>query len=420
MLPAYAKAHGIEYSVREGWLTGCLDRLNKDKTPEFEGKITLGIAFPVAGTGATGKEEIENVTYYRFNEDLDHPEKYDAGIETGLKEIIEDFKPDIMHVFGTEFPHALAALKVFGRPERSLLGIQGVCCAIADAYMAGLPAEVQQSATFRDRLKDDSLVRQQEKFRARSENEREALLLTGNVTGRTKFDNMACKSVNPDAEYFAMNETMRPCFYSGKWEIGKAEPHSIFLSQGDYPLKGFHFVLQAMPLLLEKYPDAHLYVAGNNIIGKGKSKYPYFIRACAYGKYLRRLIAMNKLKKNVTMVGTLSDEEMKGRFLKSSVFVCASVVENSPNSLGEAMLLGVPVVAARTGGIPDMLTDTRDGILFDNMDHNKLAEAILQIWDEPVIAAVYGDNASKHAALTHNADKNYERLLDIYGKIYKK
>ena len=420
MLPAYAKAHGIEYSVREGWLTGCLDRLHKDKTPESEGKITLGIAFPVAESEITDKEVIEDVTYYKFKEDLDHPEKYDAGIEVRLKEIIDDFKPDIMHVFGTEFPHALAALRVFGRPERSLLGIQGVCKEIAEYYMAGLPKEVQQSATFRDRLKDDSIVRQQEKFRVRAENEKEALLLTGNVTGRTGFDRKACESINPSAEYFSLNETMRPCFYSGKWEAGKAVPHSIFMSQGDYPLKGFHFVLEAMPLLLEKYPDAHLYVAGNNIIGKGKSRYPYFIRACAYGKYLRRLINLKKLKKNVTMVGTLSDEEMKGRFLESSVFVCASVVENSPNSLGEAMLLGVPVVAANTGGIPDMLTDTKDGILFDNMDHEKLAEAILQIWDEPVIAAVYGDNASKHAAKTHDADVNYKRLLEIYGEIYRK
>ena len=175
-----------------------------------------------------------------------------------------------------------------------------------------------------------------------------------------------------------------------------------------------------MPIILKKYPDAHVYVAGNNIIGRGKSKYPYFMRASAYGKYLKRLIAMNRLRKKVTMVGTLSDVEMKNRFLKSSVFVCASVVENSPNSVGEAMLLGVPVVAANAGGIPDMITDGMDGVIFDNMDYKKLAEAILQMWDEPVIAAVYGDNASKRAAKTHNADTNYKRLLEIYDAICRK
>ena len=67
-----------------------------------------------------------------------------------------------------------------------------------------------------------------------------------------------------------------------------------------------------------------------------------------------------------------------------------------------------------------MIVDGRDGIIFDNMDYRKLADAILQMWDEPVIAAVYGDNASKHAAETHNADANYKRLLEIYGEIYRK
>ena len=420
MLPAYAKAHGIEYSVREGWLTGCLNRLLKEKKPDAAGKITLGIAFPMKETASGSKEVIDKVTYYGFNEDLSHPEKYDESLEPRFKEIINDFEPDMIHVFGTEFPHALAALKAFGRPERSLVGMQGVCTEIAKAYMAGIPQKVQESTTFRDRLKEDSLIQQQEKFRLRAENEKKILLLTGNVTGRTTFDKEASYSINPDAEYFFMNETMRPCFYSGKWEEKKAIPHSIFLSQGDYPLKGFHFMLEAMPLILKKYPDAHVYVAGNNIIGRGKSKYPYFMRASAYGKYLKKLISSNKLRKKVTMVGTLSGEEMKSRFLKSSIFVCPSVVENSPNSLGEAMLLGVPVVAANAGGIPDMIVDGRDGIIFDTMDYRKLADAILQMWDEPVIAAVYGDNASKHAAETHNADANYKRLLEIYGEIYRK
>jgi len=420
MLPAYAKAHGIEYSVREGWLTGCLDRLQKEKNTAVEEKITLAIAFPSEGPVSEGKEIVDEITYYGFNEDLIHPENYDESLETRFKQIIEDFVPDIVHVFGTEFPHALAALRAFGRPERSLVGIQGVCTEIAKAYMAGLPKKVQESTTFRDRLKEDSLIQQQEKFKLRAENEKKVLLLTGNVTGRTTFDKEASHSINPRAEYFAMNETMRPCFYSGKWEERKAIPHSIFLSQGDYPLKGFHFLLEAMPLILKKYPDAHVYVAGNNIIGRGKSKYPYFMRASAYGKYLKRLIAMNRLRKKVTMVGSLSDVEMKNRFLMSSVFVCASVVENSPNSVGEAMLLGVPVVAANAGGIPDMITDGMDGIIFDNMDYKKLAEAILQMWDEPVIAAVYGDNASKRAAKTHNADINYKRLLEIYDAICRK
>ena len=81
------------------------------------------------------------------------------------------------------------------------------------------------------------------------------------------------------------------------------------------------------------------------------------------------------------------------------------------------MLLGVPIVASRTGGIPNLLTDKKDGLLFENKNPEELADKILEIWDEPVISAVYGDNASKHARVTHDADANYKRLIEIYDEI---
>ncbi len=412
MLPAYAMAHGLSYSVREGWLSGCLSRIQTEKKDDE--KITLAVCFPSDDAHSSSKEEIEGITYYGFREDLDHPEVYDGSMEKRFREILDDFKPEVVHIFGTEYPHSLAMIRSFDKPERVLLGIQGICSVIATEYMACIPEEVQRSATFRDRLKEDSLSQQQGKFRLRGENETKAIELAGNITGRTGFDRAEVAKINPKAKYFPMNETMRPCFYMGKWSDKKAEPHRIFLSQGDYPLKGFHFMLEAMPKLLEKYPDAHVYVAGNNIIGRGGSKYPYFMRASAYGKYIKSLISKNRLKKNVTMLGSLSDTQMKEQFLKCSLFVCPSVVENSPNSLGEAMLLGVPVVAARVGGIPDLVVENKDAILFEKGNVEELTKAILQMWDEPVIAAVYGDNASAHARATHNADTNFKRLLEIY------
>ncbi len=415
MLPAYARAHGLEYSFREGWLSGCLPRTTEGKKEDEP--IELGVCFPADGDIATSKETIDGVTYYGFKEDLAHPENYDGTVENRFHVILDDFKPDIVHVFGTEFPHSLAMIRAFGEPSKVLLGIQGVCGAIAREYMAGIPEEVQRSATFRDRIKEDSLLQQQEKFKNRAEYEREAIMLTGNITGRTAFDKEETAAINPNARYFEMNETMRSCFYMGKWTQAKTEPHSIFLSQGDYPLKGFHFVLQAMPAVLEKYPDAHIYVAGNNIIGKGRRGTPYFLRASAYGKYLKSLISKYKLKKKVTMVGMQDDQGMKEQFLKASLFICPSIVENSPNSLGEAMLLGVPVVAARCGGIPSMINENKDGLLFEKGDPEDLARAILQMWDEPVISAVYGDNASIHARVTHNPDTNYKRLMEIYKTI---
>ena len=124
----------------------------------------------------------------------------------------------MIHVFGTEFPHALAAVRAFGKPERTLVGIQGLCYKIAEVYMAKLPEAVCGRATFRDLVRRDSLRRQQEKFFIRGEREKEVIRLAGHVTGRTAFDREGTRQVNPDAEYHPMNETMRSSFYEGCWK----------------------------------------------------------------------------------------------------------------------------------------------------------------------------------------------------------
>ena len=280
MLPVIAQALSQEYSVREGWLSGILGRYletengaelsaadvtdsaaspgGRQQGAETVAALTLGIAFPVA----PGREELsqrlqlgsykKEVACYGFAEDLEHPERYDSAMEARFLQILEDFQPDLVHIFGTEFPHGYACAKVFHRPERTLVGLQGLCISCADNYMADLPENVQNSRTLRDILKKDSIRQQQEKFYQRAENEKKLLLSVGHVTGRTTFDKTISLEINPSLVYHTMNETMRPQFYSGCWEIEKTVPGEIFISQGDYPLKGFHYLLQAMQEILQK------------------------------------------------------------------------------------------------------------------------------------------------------------------------
>lgn len=438
MLPAYAKAKGLSFSAREGWLSGSFDRINKElKTDEA---ITLAVAFPGAAADTGDAEQdrglgevIGGVTFYTFKENLDAPEVYDEALEKQMDAILKDFQPDIVHIFGTEFPHSLAMVRTFNRPERTLVGIQGLCGVIADKYMADLPESVQNDLTFRDKLKHDSIRQQQEKYYLRAANEKKIIEGAGHITGRTAFDKRETVRINPGAVYHHMNETMRSNFYEGRWSEKNRVIHSIFLSQGDYPLKGLHYVLKAMPEILEKYPDAHVYVAGNSIFGKidrrtvtaaddegtviTGSKYPLFMRISAYGKYLKKLISQNHLKKHVTILGKLNAEQMKEQYLKCNVFICPSAVENSPNSLAEAMLLGVPVIAADVGGIPSMLDNNREGIIYKGGDVHQLAKAVIDMWDEPVISGVYGDNGYKRAHIDHDPDRNFERLKEIYREI---
>lgn len=417
MLPTIARQLGASYSNREGWLSGLLERVVQE---QGRNRIELGIAFPVDEEMGNFHRSIQlgestSCLCYGFVEDLGTPEIYDSSLEQCFSEILEDFKPDILHVFGTEFPHTLACIKIFGRPERTLVGMQGVCSAIAEEYMADLPMKVQRQVTLRDRIRQDSLRQQQKKFKKRGENERKALLLTGNIAGRTDFDLKQANKINPEAKYYYLNETLRGIFYRDRWKRTTCRPYSIFLSQGDYPLKGFHYLLRALPKVLEQFPDAHVYVAGNNIIECGT--FQDRLKLSAYGKYLRKLIKENHLGDKITMLGKLTAEGMKEQYLQSHLFVLPSALENSPNSLGEAMLLGVPCVAADVGGVHNLLTDGGDGMLYPAGDVEALADRIIEIFTKEAIVERFSDNARKHARVNHDADQNYYRLIHIYREI---
>ncbi|MDE7478689.1 MAG: glycosyl transferase 4, partial [Lachnospiraceae bacterium] len=270
MLPFIAKSLGQRIVIKEGWLSGLASKLI---TNQEKNDITLAICFPesenrafVKGdTSLFIKDKAQGINYYIFREDTIHPENYDAGMEESLGAVIKDFEPDIIHIFGTEYPHTLACVKAFGRPERTLIGIQGLCSAIAEVYMADLPHSVQKKKTFRDILKKDGLFEQQAKFAKRGEYEKEALSLVGHVTGRTHFDREMTKQYTPHAQYHFMNETLRSDFYNDIWNIDRIERYSLFLSQGNYPIKGLHYVIDILPEIVEEYEETIVYVAGDVI-----------------------------------------------------------------------------------------------------------------------------------------------------------
>ncbi len=431
MLPMVAEHLGKEASNKEGWLTGLAGMILKNHE---DNQIDLAVAFPIMEEMAEKKWVIpvkgtENALHcYGFLEDTVHPEVYEESLEGAIKEIVEDFKPDVVHCFGTEFAHTLAVTRVCDK-DKVLIGIQGLCKLYAEKYLADLPRRVVKRVTFRDWLKKDSILEQEQKFIERGRREVEALQKVGHVTGRTWIDKDFSTRTNQKVKYHFMNETLRSNFYEGEWKFEACEPHSIFLSQGDYPIKGLHYMLKAMPAILKVYPEAKVYVAGNSIANYKTLKDK--IKISSYGKYILELLKKYDLQDKVVFLGRMNAEEMKAQFLKCSVFVCPSVIENSPNSLGEAMLLGVPCVTARSGGIPSIFTDGEDGIVYpahgasayekeadkEQAQAQRLAKAVMQMWSDEEKMLEYTKNAREHARKTHDGQCNYERLVEIYRTI---
>lgn len=444
IIPLIAKELNLETTNKEGWISGLMEVV---LFKQQENDVELSIAFPAPRFMFPINHDIckksipagkGTLTCYGFRENTARAEIYDPALEGIMEKIVEDAKPDIVHCFGTEYPHTLAMCRVFPDKQRILIGIQGICALCAEAYGADLPPKVIRKITLRDSLKKDNMAEQQQKFALRGVMEKEAISLAGNITGRTEWDRLCIRKWNPDARYYNMNEILRPEFYTAQWSPDQCVPHSIFISQGDYPLKGLHYMLMAMPAILEKFPDATVSVAGNSIVGYATLKQK--LKISAYGKYLRKLMKENGLLHKVKFLGKLNAEQMREAYLNSSLYVCCSALENSPNSLGEAMLLGMPCVCADVGGIPSLFVNGEDGIAYEgfrvgktakNNTSNKsddddkqlravarrLAGAVIRMWKDPEKQQEYCRNARKHARRTHRRELNYMKLMEIYAKI---
>ncbi len=406
MLPRVSALLGKQPIPYGGWLTGALDGLRS-----INDNIQLGICCPFENSSETAKFDADNVTYYTFPCDSRRITDF-VWYLPWLRSIINDFKPDILHIFGTEYAHSLAAARAFEAPERTLVSIQGLCYEYAKYYFADLPPFVSRGFNMRDVLRGETLSSQKKLFALRGENETLLLKSASHICGRTDWDKACTARINPKLNYHFCNETLRESFYKDRWDLQNCEKYSIFASSCSYPIKGFHQLLNAMPEILRRFPDAKLNVAGNSPFDIPAYKLP------AYPKYIRRLIDKNGLRENVEFCGTLDEREMKERYLKSNVFVLPSAIENSPNSLGEAMLLGMPCVAADVGGVSNLMIHGREGFIYQQNSVTMLAHYVCEIFENEELAKAFSENAREHAIRTHNSETNAKRLAEIYETVF--
>ena len=361
--------------------------------------------------GALGEE----IAYQVFSEPVMH--RYKQDLEALFSGVLDAFRPDVVHIWGTEYGHTLAMLRAIvghGLLDRTAVSIQGLCGIYARHFSEGLPPRAAFGFTPRDLLRLDNVFFQRRRFSQRGRMEAQALSLTRHVIGRTSWDRACTRALAPSAQYHFCNETLRSEFYTDSWQYAACARHSIFASSAASPVKGFHYLLEALPTVLSAYPDAQVLVPGPDLFHPaGKSR----LLEQTYHYYLRTFAEKHDLTDKVRFLGHLSPEEMKRQYLSANVFALPSTIENSPNSLGEAMLLGVPCVAADVGGVADMLEDRREGLVYQSTAPYMLAQKILDIFDLAEQAEALGQAARAHARRTHDPEGNLNQLLSIYQEL---
>lgn len=403
IFPEPSKVLGFPEPLSGGWMYG----LAKKVSGLSDVKLAVATVY-------SGKEFrsliVDEIVYYLL------PTKsmvtYQKSLEPFWHKISEDFKPDLVHIHGTEFSHGLACMRALSS-LKYIISIQGLTSVYTRYYYAGIDNwTILKNVTFRDIIRGKTIFQGKKEFERRGRLEQEYLCRTNHVIGRTLWDNAHVKVVNPTINYHFCNETLRDIFYkSRKWDIHKKKEFTIFLSQATYPIKGLHQVLKATYILKKEFPRIKIRVAGRSIItGNGIEK----LRQSGYGSYIGSLIRKMDLNENVAFLGSLSEERMVQEYQNAHLFICPSSIENSPNSLGEAQILGVPVIAAFVGGVPDMITHGKSGLLYRFEETEMLAKNISQIFTDTSLSKNLSEGAIIEAEHRHDCNANLYRTIQIY------
>ena len=390
-----------------GWIVNMIEQLRKNAD------LKIGIAM-VSDKVKEGVRVIpidDNLVCY-----VAHAMPNKSISDVDRNEIIRLFCPQIIHIEGNEFgiQNQFSTIKEIP----TLVSLQGLLSGYEPYQYGELPIADNMFSNKNKMMLSSWILyfRKRLKFNKRINIETETLKNAQYLMGRTYWDRAHSYWINSKAKYYACNRILRPVFYNNKWSMSKIERHSIFVGNGYSPLKGLHFAISAVALLKKDYPDVKLYCAGISPIEKNRMSIMFY----GYSKIISNLIKKNGLENNVSFVGHLLAEKMVARMLKSHVYVLPSLIENSPNTLGEAMILGMPSISAYAGGSSEMAIDEHDALFYRANDPRLLAWQIKRIFDDNDLAETLSRNAREHALCTHDPEKNKNALVSAYNDILKK
>lgn len=398
-LPGAAEYFGRK-TVVGGWMDYSSTLLSKRENVDLH-ILSMCINYPLTKIG--------EISYAGFDED---------SAELVIDENISSYNPDVIHIWGSEYNHAYQAINIserMGYIGRTIVSIQGLVSEYANYYFAGLPEKVKKKRTLYEVLKNKSLNDLRENMRLQGEKEVQLLTKARNCIGRTDWDYACVKKINNAINYYKCNEILRKSFYENHWEYDKCEPYMIAFSQAHYPIKGLHILLNALGKVKKKFPEVKVRVLGKSPYESNGIKDR--LRKDTYKEYIKKLIKENSLSENVEWVGECDEQQMIRHYKKANVFVCSSTIENSSNSICEAMLLGMPVIASDVGGVRSLLEPGKEGVLFNIDDMEMLAKEIVKVFEDTEYAKKLGDNARKRAGGTHDCRYCTDELIKIYDEI---
>ena len=300
-----------------------------------------------------------------------------TGFTRGISQMVRkvrELSPDIVHAHGTEHSYAMAAERA-GRPY--IISMQGIVGRL-----------FEYTPTFRFRM-----VRRHEAGTVR----RGKYFFC-----RTAFDTHFVRELNPLARIFEVAEAMNPAFFGEPWTPPQDRRVLFVGSAGKW--KGLRDLVQAMGLARRTMPDIRLDVVGHYGL---RQQADFQAEAARYGS-----------EPWLSFLGFQPAAELAAIHRRSALFVLPSLNDNSPNTLAEAMVSGMPVIATRVGGVPSMVEDDMTGLLVPPADPGRLASAIVRLLTNDEERRRFGA-AARQVGERHRPDRVAAQTIACYREMLK-
>jgi glycosyltransferase involved in cell wall biosynthesis len=177
-------------------------------------------------------------------------------------------------------------------------------------------------------------------------------------------------------------------------DVCTTEPIRLLYVGRLVPVKGLKYLLQALKQLLDGGLPVEL-----RLIGDGYQK-----------PYLESLAEEMGITKQVSFLGRVPfGPELFRAYRESHIFVLPSLSEGIPKTLLEAMASGLPIVATRVGGIPDVVKDGETGLLVEPRSPEQIAQAVERLVSDPLLRRRLIRNGY-HFAKEHTVEKQAELM----------
>lgn len=395
-----------------GWVEAFLNAMR-----QYAPQVKLAVAFDWRGRESIswGSERNGILIYplqiYRkkwsvLQKNLDF-EKEATLLLPELQQAVNDFSPDVIHLFGSENPLGI----ICGNTDvPCAIHIQGFLPSYDNAkYPPGMSAKEDIPTLWRHPFLHFWRKHLIDIYHLRAEKEVQFLSRCQAIMGRTHWDKAIAELYAPQASYHYVSEMLREPFMqnAGEWQLKQHDEEVTYtiVSVISMPLfKGQDMILKTAKIL-----TCHT-----------KIKFQWNVYGIPWSfEGIGRYFGISEEENHVSSCGVVAPSELVEILKNADLFVLPSYIENSPNSLCEAQILGLPCIATNVGGVASLIENEKTGLLVPANDPVMMAYAIQRILTDKEIAKQLGTRASEIAMERHKPDVIVAEALKVYQALEK-